>query len=88
MRVELLYAPGCSSYTKARTVLETVIAEEGLPVSVEGIEESNQVTGSPSLRINGNIVHGAPFLHHIDHIREAISTHWKELTEKPLAWLR
>lgn len=85
MRVELLYAPGCSSYRKARNFLETVIAEEGLPVSIEDIEVPDQRDGSPSLRINGNEVHGSPMLHHIENLREAICNHWKELTEKPMA---
>ena len=85
MRVELVYAPGCNSYTKARTALETVIAEEGLPVPVELTEESGPEHGSPMLRINGNIHHGAAILHHIEQLRDAICKHWKELTEKPLA---
>jgi hypothetical protein len=85
MRVELLYAPGCNSFKKARNYLETVIAEEGLPVAVMLIEEPGQVHGSPSLRINGNVVHNSPMHHHADHFRDAICKHWKEMTEHPLS---
>jgi hypothetical protein len=84
MRVELLYAPGCSSYKKARNTLETVIAEEGLPVPVELVEEHGQKNGEPTLRINGNVVHASPILHHTDHFRDAICRHWKELTGEQL----
>jgi hypothetical protein len=51
MRVELVYAPGCNTYKKALHVLETVIAEERLPIAIEMIED-NGSTG-PSVRING-----------------------------------
>jgi hypothetical protein len=84
MRVELIYAPGCSSYTKARNTLETVIAEEGLPVPVELVEESGQTSGEPTLRINGNVVQGSPVTHPMDHVRDAICKHWKDLTGEPL----
>ncbi len=33
MRVELLYAPGCTSFVKARKTLEMAIADERLPDS-------------------------------------------------------
>lgn len=51
MRVELVYAPGCNSYRKALAVLETVIAEERLPISIEMSE--NLSDGEPVIRING-----------------------------------
>jgi hypothetical protein len=69
MRVELIYAPGCSSYKKARNTLETVIAEEGLPVPVELVEEHSQIHGEPTLRINGNVVHASPVSQHMEHFR-------------------
>jgi hypothetical protein len=87
MRLELLYAPGCSSYKSARTTLERVIAEEGLPLPIEYIEESGQLDGAPTLRINGSIMHGPPLVHHIENLRDAICRQWKEITEKPLARL-
>ncbi len=78
MRVELIYAPGCSSYRKALNTLETVIAEERLPLPVELVEDGIQ-TGGPSIRINGDEVGNQ-----IDSLRGAICQKWRELTEAPL----
>lgn len=80
MRVEVLYAPGCSSFYKARNTLETLIAEEGLPLPVEVVEEGTQVHGVPKVRIDGK----EAVSHQIEHLRETICRHWKELTEKQL----
>jgi len=83
MRVELLYAPGCSSYNQARNQLEMVIAEERLPCPVELIEEDNQVDGSPQIRINGDHdMHSATS--HSEGIRELLCRKWREITEAPL----
>jgi hypothetical protein len=84
MRVELIYAPGCNSYRNARNTLETVIADEGLPIPVELIEEVDQVGGSPTIRIDGHIVASSAKSHHIDSLRELVCRKWKELTEGPL----
>ena len=86
MRVEVHYAPGCSSYNKAKETLETVIAEEGLPLPVELVEDL-QMSGAPIIRINGNVLQNSPVMHQIEHLRDAICNHWKELTEKPLSKL-
>lgn len=51
MRVELIYSPGCNTYKKALDVLETVIAEERLPIAIEMQEVSGGV--KPRIRING-----------------------------------
>lgn len=51
MRIELIYAPGCNSYRKALDVLETIIAEERLPIPIEMLEENGH--GAPRIRING-----------------------------------
>ena len=51
MRIELVYAPNCNSYRKALHVLETVIAEERLPIAIEMIED--QGSTKPVVRING-----------------------------------
>ena len=51
MRIELVYAPGCNTYRKALHVLETVIAEERLPIAIEMIEDDE--SASPVVRING-----------------------------------
>ena len=53
MRVELLYTPGCSSYKKALSTLETVIAEERLPLHIETIETSRPVLANSTIRIDG-----------------------------------
>jgi len=83
MRIELLYAPGCNSYTKARNTLETLIAEERWPISVECIEEAGQQSDDPVLRVDGGDHHrfettGA------ESLRELLIRKWKELTEHPL----
>jgi hypothetical protein len=51
MRVELIYSPGCNTYKKALDVLETVIAEERLPIAIEITETSERV--KPIIRVNG-----------------------------------
>ena len=80
MRVELVYAPGCNSFGRARNTLEMVIAEERLPIPVELVEDQNHGTAPPAIRIDG-ICHVG---HHFDHLRDLLSGRWKELTEKPL----
>lgn len=57
MRVELIYAPGCNSYKKLLDKLETVIAEERLPIPVHVIESSSgtsKYTATPTIRIDGD----------------------------------
>jgi hypothetical protein len=51
MRVEFVYAPNCTTYKKALHVLETVIAEERLPIAIEMIEQNGSHV--PVVRING-----------------------------------
>jgi len=58
MRVELIYSPGCNTYKKALDVLETVIAEERLPIAIE-ITESDQKV-KPIIRINGTELQEEP----------------------------
>lgn len=82
MRVELVHAPG-SSCRKARNTIETVIAEEGLPISVECVEEDSQVGGSWAIRIDGE-AHSSPKGNHIEVLRDILCRKWKELTETPL----
>jgi hypothetical protein len=81
MRVELLYAPGCSSFSRARNTLEMVIAEERLPVPIEMIEEHGQIHGFPTIRIDGAVISPK---HHFDSIRDALQQRWQELTSHPL----
>lgn len=82
MRVELLYAPGCTSYSKARTTLEMAIADERLPIPIELIEEAGQVGGSPTIRIDGAEVNSPR--HHFEHLRDLLAIRWKEIHHSPL----
>jgi len=64
MRVELIYTPGCNSYKKLLDKLETVIAEERLPIPVHVIENSKEISDyevSPTIRIDGDDIHELPF---------------------------
>ena len=83
MRVELLYAPGCTIHSQYRQTLEMAIADERLPIPVEMIEEAGQVNGLPSIRINGTTVNSP--IHCFETLRKLLSCHWKEITERPLA---
>jgi hypothetical protein len=83
MRVELVYAPGCSLYKTVRETLETVIAEERLPIPVEMVEEGADY-GSPKIRIDGQLIAQSLKAHTIDHLRDILCGHWKELTEAAL----
>lgn len=82
MRVEVIYAPGCSSYRKAISTLETVIAEERYPIPVESFECSSQNHGNPSIRING-ISHSSAGQHQ-ENLRDLLLHNWKELNEHQL----
>ncbi|MCC7530338.1 MAG: hypothetical protein IT342_17570 [Candidatus Melainabacteria bacterium] len=81
MRVELIYRPGCNSYSSVRNTLEMVIAEERLPIPVELVEAGNQA--SPRIRINGNEESG--ITHTLEGLTDLLSKKWKEITECPLA---
>ncbi len=95
MRVELIYAPGCNTYKKALDVLETVIAEERLPIPVELSEQSCHSL-APLIKIDGAELgehkHSAPCsayqssklsgsgLPCMEHLRNLLSDRWRELT--------
>ena len=53
MRIELIYSPGCASYKQALHALESVIAEERLPLHVELVERTSGDGGSGSIYIDG-----------------------------------
>ena len=78
MRVELIYAPGCSSYKLVRETLESVIAEERLPIPVEMVEEGAE-TDLPKIRIDGQVVDY--MVATFDHLRDILCGRWKELTK-------
>jgi hypothetical protein len=81
MRVELIYAPGCSSYKTVRDTLETVIAEERLPIPVEMVEDGYP-SDSPKIRIDGQIVDYVVAT--FDHLRDILCGRWKEVNEASL----
>jgi hypothetical protein len=83
MRVELIYAPGCSSYQKVLKRLEMVIAEERLPVPIELVEEQ-RLQDDPMIRIDGEAVGVPKVLSCAEAMRDAISTAWTEMAVKPL----
>jgi hypothetical protein len=60
MRVELIYTPGCNSYRKALNTLQTVIAEEQLPIPVEMIESTCSKVVSPTIKIDGHDIGEMP----------------------------
>jgi proline dehydrogenase len=66
-RIELLVTPDCPHAGRARTVIERIAAEEGIPVRVRTIivrsladAESTDFRGSPSIRVDGRDVDPAP----------------------------
>lgn len=86
MRIELLYSPGCSNYKKALSTLEYIIAEERLPLPVELVENKANIEGEPTVRINGELVKKSSKSKKacLEHVREAISHKWHEVTLSPL----
>ncbi len=86
MRVELIYTPGCHRYRSVLNKLETVIAEERLPIPVHVIESdlrSTECPASPTIRIDGHEI-GASSAPCMDSLRDVLWRRWKELTELPL----
>ena len=77
MRIELLYAPGCNNYKKARNTLETVIAEERWPCHIEMVEKAEHTHDEPSVRVDGVDHH----VHHFEAVRDFLTRKWKDLTE-------
>lgn len=75
MRVELVYAPDCRTYRKALQVLESVIADERLPIPVELVALGE---GTPVIRINGFEVPDSS--HNQEYLRNHICANWNELT--------
>ncbi len=60
MKIELLYFDGCPSWQKALENLETLIAEEGLDISIQlvAVNSDQEATrkkflGSPSIQVGG-----------------------------------
>jgi hypothetical protein len=81
MRVELIYAPGCSLYKSVRETLESVIAEERLPIPVEMVEDGADL-GRPKIRIDGQVVDYVVAT--FDQFRDILCGRWRELTDGSL----
>ena len=81
MRVELVYTPGCTSYRKALSILETVIAEERLPIPVELTEASE--SQAPRIILDGETMTESAHSC-IEEMRSQISAKWQDLTSKML----
>lgn len=77
MRVELVYTPGCTSYKKALHLLETVIAEERLPLYVE-LHEAGNGQG-PCIKVDGESL-GDSAHSCVEELRSMISRRWHDLT--------
>ena len=80
MRVELVYTPGCTTYKKALHLLETVIAEERLPIPVElTAHPAESDKQAPSIRLDGvalsDAAHGCG-----EELRLLLCRRWNELT--------
>ena len=67
MRVELLYFNGCPTYRRAETVLDRVLAEEGVEADLEMVvvntdEEAERLRfpGSPTIRVDGRDLYPVP----------------------------
>jgi hypothetical protein len=84
MRIELFYKPGCKSYKKALGILETVIAEERLPIHVE-LTETTDSHGShePRIKLDGETVSESAHSC-MEELRSQISMKWHDLTSKML----
>lgn len=63
MRVELIYTPSCKVSRKTLDNLQTVIAEERLPIPVEIIEKAlSESSASHTIRIDGSDLCELPVL--------------------------
>jgi hypothetical protein len=82
MRIELLYAPGCLNYKKARHTLEKLIAEEQWPCHIEMVEHDDHTHNEPAVRVDGTHHHVLP---QQEATREFLLRKWKELTESQFA---
>jgi len=83
MRVEVLYSPGCKVSKSVRNTLETVIAEERLPIPVEMVENEQEDFSPPTIRIDGHEVRHNSTLHTLDHFRDLLCGRWHELNAAP-----
>jgi hypothetical protein len=78
MRVELVYSPGCGTFRKAQDALETVIAEERLPLPIHLTE--SDISVPPLMILDGQPVNHCFKQNCLEELREHINRHWSALT--------
>ncbi len=81
MHVELLYTPGCGTFKKAQGALESVIAEERLPIPVHLKESAEHRL--PTIMLDGEPLskeHHCFDEHCMDDLRGEISRRWNAFT--------
>jgi hypothetical protein len=84
MRVQIVGSRGCKVSRSVRNTLETVIAEERLPIPVEMVENEQEDSSPPTIRIDGDEVHHNSALHTLEHLRDLLCGRWHELTSASL----
>ena len=79
MRVELIYRPDNDTYKSIHKILQDIIAEEGLPIPVEMVEDKVH-TKSPSIRIDGRLISKKGVKHTFEYLHDLLCKKWAELT--------
>ncbi len=83
MKIELLHIPGCRTYKKIKNILESIVAEERLPIAIE-TTESEQSKILPMVKIDGREVNDSQSLSLRELLCNTILKRWYEIYEEPL----
>ncbi len=83
MKIELLHIPGCRTYKKIKNILESIVAEERLPIAIE-TTESEQSKILPMIKIDGCEVNDSQSLSLRELLCNTILKRWYEIYEEPL----
>ncbi len=83
MKVELFHVPGCKTYQKIKNMLESIIAEERLPIAVE-TQETKSSKKKPMVSIDGCKVESNQQLSFREKLSSLIMKRWYEVYEAPL----
>jgi len=59
--------------------LETVIAEERLPIPVEMVENEQADFSSPTIRVDGDEVRHSNTFHTLEHFRDLLCGRWHDI---------
>ena len=81
MHVEIIHHPQCNLYKQIHKTFEDVIAEEGLPIPVETVEDKAHYN-SPHVRIDGHFIFKVK-KNNFEHIREIVQKKWAEINHFP-----